>query len=442
MSTAEDRPHISLVVIGHVDSGKSTTIGHLLHACGIVDDRKLAEYERESSILGMHPCTKFAWILDGLKAEREGSKTVDLSLWKLKSSKYDYTIIDTPGHRDYVKNMITGTSQADASLLIIDASIGNFEHGMGKDGQTREHALLAYALGVRRMIVCINKMDDDSVGYGEGRYNHVKETVSKCLRKVGYKTSGIAFVPTSGWKGDNIVDGSTENNMSWYSGPTLLGAMDALSPPKRQSNTPLRIPVQDVYKIGGIGTVIVGRVETGVIRPGMTIKFAPSGIIAEVRSCEVHHEERNEVGPGNNVGFNVRNVSIKDVRRGDVVSDANDNPARRVTSFEAQIVVMNHPGRITVGYCPVIDCHTAHVACRFENIREKLDRRTGKVVETNPEYLRNGDAAIVTLVPTRPMCVESFDEYPPLGRFAIRDMRTTVAVGVIRSIMKEDVDGA
>ena len=156
----------------------------------------------------------------------------------------------------------------------------------------------------------------------------------------------------------------------------------------------------------------------------------------------MHHEERNEVGPGNNVGFNVKNVSIKDVRRGDVVSDANCDPACRVSSFEAQIVVMNHPGRITVGYCPVIDTHTAHVACRFENIREKLDRRTGKVVETNPEYLRNGDAAIVTLVPTRPMCVESFAEYPPLGRFAIRDMRTTVAVGVIRSIIREGVDAS
>ncbi len=437
-------PHISLVVIGHVDSGKSTTIGHLLHACKIVDDRKLDEYERESLLLGMHPCTKFAWILDGLKAEREGGKTIDLSLWKMKSSKYDYTIIDTPGHRDYVKNMITGTSQADAALLVIDASIGNFECGMGRDGQTREHALLAYALGVRKMIVCINKMDDDSVAYGEGRYNDVRESVSKCLRKVGYKMSGVAFVPISGWRGDNIVvDGSTTvNNMPWYSGPTLLGAMDALSPPKRPSNAPLRIPVQDVYKIGGIGTVIVGRVETGVIRPGMKIKLSPSGLFAEVRSCEVHHEERNEVGPGNNVGFNVKNVSIKDVRRGDVVSDANCDPACRVSSFEAQIVVMNHPGRITVGYCPVIDTHTAHVACRFENIREKLDRRTGKVVETNPEYLRNGDAAIVTLVPTRPMCVESFAEYPPLGRFAIRDMRTTVAVGVIRSIIREGVDAS
>ncbi|KAL3822546.1 hypothetical protein ACHAXA_007657 [Cyclostephanos tholiformis] len=438
MST-EERSHVSLVVIGHVDAGKSTMTGRLLHECGIVDDRTIDKHERESNALGLHPCSKFAWILDGLKAERERGATIDISLWKFASSTHDFTIIDTPGDRGYIKNMITGASQADAALLVVDATVGKFDVGMGREGQTREHALLAYALGVKQLIVAINKMDDGSVRYGEMRYADVRDEVANYLKKVGYKPSRVAFVPISGWRGDNITERS-RNNMPWYTGPTLLEAMDGLTPPKRPSGLPLRIPIQDVYKIGGIGTVPVGRVETGTIRPGMTVKFAPSGIIAEVKSCEVHHDDKSEVGPGNNVGFNVKGVSVKDVRRGDVASDANDRPASSVSSFEAQIVVMNHPGRITRGYCPVIDCHTAHVACRFANIREKLDRRTGKVVEENPEYLRNGDAAVVTLVPTRPMCVEAFSDFPSLGRLAIRDMRTTVAVGIIRSITKDEVD--
>lgn len=433
----EDRPHVSLVVIGHVDAGKSTATGHLIYKCGGVDAKTIDKYERESCELGHPPSAKFAWILDGLKAERERGMTIDITLYKFRSSKYDFTIIDSPGHRDFIKNMITGTSQADAAVLVVDASIGKFEVGMGREGQTREHTLLAYTLGVKQLIVAVNKMDDGSVGYAERRYRDVRDEVTNYLKKVGYKPSKIAFVPISGWKGDNIAERS--DNMPWYDGPTLLEALDGLSPPKRPVGLPLRIPIQDVYKIGGIGTVPVGRVETGRIKPGMTIRFAPSGITAEVKSCEVHHESHAEVGPGNNVGFNVKNVTIKDVRRGDVASDSTDNPATGVSSFEAQIVVMNHPGRITVGYCPVIDCHTAHVACRFARIKEKLDRRTGKVVEQDPEYLQNGDAAIVTLVPTKPLCVESFAEFPPLGRFAIRDMRTTVAVGVIRSITKEEV---
>jgi elongation factor 1-alpha len=435
-----DRPHVSLVVIGHVDAGKSTTTGHLIYKCGGIDAKTIDKYERESSILGHPPSTKFAWVLDGLKAERERGMTIDITLWKFRSTRYNFTIIDSPGHRDFIKNMITGTSQADAALLVVDATIGRFEAGMGRGGQTREHALLAYTLGAKQLVVAVNKMDDGSVKYGEGRYADVRDEVANYLKKVGYMPAKIAFVPISGWRGDNIAERSDE--MTWYAGPTLLEALDGLSPPKRPVGLPLRIPVQDVYKIGGIGTVPVGRVETGRIRPGITVRFAPSGITAEVKSCEVHHESHTEVGPGNNVGFNVKDVAVKDVRRGDVASDANDNPACGVTSFEAQIVVMNHPGRITRGYCPVIDCHTAHIACRFADIKEKLDRRTGKVVEENPEYLQNGDAAIVTLVPTKPLCVESFAEFPPLGRFAIRDMRTTVAVGVIKAITKVELNEA
>jgi elongation factor 1-alpha len=432
----KDKIHISLVVIGHLNAGKSTTTGHLIYKCGGVDKKTIDKYERESNELG-RASHKFAWVTDNLQAERERGITIDITLWKFSSKKYDFTIIDTPGNRGFIKNMITGTSQADVALLLVDATQGNFESGISREGQTREHALLAYTLGVKQMIVAVNKMDDTTVNFSEKRYEEIKHSVSNYLKKVGYKSSKVSFVPISGWMGDNITE--TSMNMNWYGGPTLLAALDNVTPPKRPVGLPLRIPIQDVYKIGGIGTVPVGRVETGTIRPGMTVQFAPSGIIAEVKSCEVHHETLLEVGPGNNVGFNVKNVALKDIRRGDVASDANDNPASAVSSFEAQLIVMNHPGKISIGYCPVIDCHTAHVACSITSIREKLDRRSGKLVEKNPEFLQNGDAAIVTMVPTKPLCVESFADYPPLGRFVIRDMGRTVAVGIIKSVTKAAV---
>lgn len=332
--------------------------------------------------------------------------------------------------------MITGTSQADVAIMVVDASNGAYEKSISRDGQTREHALLAYTLGVKQMVVAVNKMDN--VKYNEQRYEDIKSEVSTYLKKVGYKPAKVTYVPISGWEGDNITEKS--DNMSWYDGPTLLEALDKATPPKRPVDKALRIPIQDVYKIGGIGTVAVGRVETGTIRPGMTVQFSPSMIRAEVVSCEVHHETKDEVGPGSNVGFNVKGVNVKDIRRGDVASNADENPAMEVTSFDAQVIVMNHPGKITKGYCPVIDCHTAHVACKFTNIKEKMDRKTGKVVETNPESIKNGDAAIVTMEPTKPLCVETFSEFAPLGRFAIRDMRQTVAVGVIKSITKKEVE--
>jgi len=431
----EEKPRVSLVVIGHVDAGKSTTTGHLIYKCGGVDQETIAKYEKEANEVGK-PTQKFAWVLDNLKAERERGITIDISLWKFATKQYEFTIIDAPGHRDFIKNTITGTSQADVAMLVVDASHGGFEEGISRGGQTREHALLAFTLGVKQMVVAVNKMDDKSVNYSQSRYEDVKSEVATYLKRVGYKPAKVTFVPISGWEGDNITDSSS--NMPWYDGPTLLDALDKVSAPKRPADKSLRIPIQDVYKIGGIGTVPVGRVETGIMKPGITAQFAPSGITAEVKSCEVHHESLDEVGPGTNVGFNVKNVALKDIRRGDVASDADDNPAKGVTSFEAQIVVMNHPGKITKGYCPVIDCHTAHVACTFTSIKQKLNRQTGKVVEENPEFLQNGDAAIVTLEPSKPLCVEPFAEYPPLGRFTIRDMKQTVAVGVVKSTTKAE----
>jgi elongation factor 1-alpha len=430
----KEKVHINIVVVGHVDAGKSTTTGHLIYKCGGIDKRTIEKFEKEAKEIGK-ASFKYAWVLDKLKAERERGITIDIALWKFETSKYYFTIIDAPGHRDFIKNMITGTSQADCAVLVVAAGQGEFEAGIAKTGQTREHALLAYTLGVKQMICLVNKMDDKSVSWSESRFTEIKTEVSGFIKKIGYNPDKVPFVPISGWHGDNMLEKSA--NMPWWKGPTLLEALDNLEAPKRPSDKPLRIPLQDVYKIGGIGTVPVGRVETGVLKPGMVVTFAPTNVTTEVKSVEMHHEALTQALPGDNVGFNVKNVSVKDIRRGNVCGDSKSNPPFETDSFNAQVIVLNHPGQIHAGYAPVLDCHTAHIACKFAELLTKVDRRSGKELEAAPKMIKSGDAAIVKLIPSKPMCVEAFSEFPPLGRFAVRDMRQTVAVGVIKETTRK-----
>ncbi|KAF7306971.1 hypothetical protein MIND_00489900 [Mycena indigotica] len=406
----------------------------------------LTSSSSDTAVVSTSGSFKYAWVLDKLKAERERGITIDIALWKFETPKFVVTVIDAPGHRDFIKNMITGTSQADCAILIIAGGTGEFEAGISKDGQTREHALLAFTLGVRQLIVAVNKMD--TTKWSEDRFNEIIKETSTFIKKVGYNPKTIAFVPISGWHGDNMLEEST--NMPWFKGwtketkggivkgKTLLEAIDAIEPPVRPVDKPLRLPLQDVYKIGGIGTVPVGRVETGFVKAGMVVTFAPTNVTTEVKSVEMHHEVLEQGNPGDNVGFNVKNVSVKDIRRGNVASDSKNDPAKEAASFNAQVIVLNHPGQIGAGYAPVLDCHTAHIACKFAELLEKIDRRTNKSIEANPKSIKSGDSCIVKLVPSKPMCVESYNEYPPLGRFAVRDMRQTVAVGIIKSVEKTD----
>jgi len=443
----KDKTHINIVVIGHVDSGKSTSTGHLIYKCGGIDKRTIEKFEKEAAEMGKGSF-KYAWVLDKLKAERERGITIDISLWKFETTKFYVTIIDAPGHRDFIKNMITGTSQADCAVLVVAAGVSEFEAGISKNGQTREHALLAYTLGVKQMIVAVNKMDSTEPPFSEKRYEEIKSEVSAYVKKIGWNPAAIPFVPISGWNGDNMLEVST--NMPWFkgwsadrkegnaSGKTLLEALDAILPPSRPTDKPLRLPLQDVYKIGGIGTVPVGRVETGVLKPGMAVVFAPAGVTTEVKSVEMHHESLAEAVPGDNVGFNCKNVSVKDLKRGYVASNSAEDPAKGTETFSAQVIIMSHPGQIQNGYTPVLDCHTAHIATKFKNIDEKMDRRTGKALEENPKFVKSGDACMVTMEPTKPMVIETFSDYPPLGRFAVRDMRQTVAVGVVKSVVKKE----
>merc|ERR1712039_957225 len=302
----------------------------------------------------------------------------------------------------------------------IASDVGGFEAGFSKEGQTREHALLAQTMGVKQMVVAVNKMDDTSVNYSQARYDEIKSELTAYLKKVGYNVANIPFIPISGWVGDNMIEQS--ENMSWYSGPTLLQALDNLRPPKRPVDKPLRLPLQDVYKIGGIGTVPVGRVETGSIKAGMVVTFGPMNITTEVKSVEMHHEQVEAALPGDNVGFNVKNLSVKDIKRGYVASDSKNDPCSDTDMFVAQVIVFNHPGQI-------------------QKLRSKVDKRTGAVTEDEPQNIKSQDAAMVELVPTKPMVVETFATYAPLGRFAVRDMRQTVAVGVIKEITRKQQTG-
>jgi len=426
--------HINIVVIGHVDSGKSTSTGHLIYKCGGIDKRTIERFEKESNEAGKGTF-KYAWVLDKLKAERDRGITIDIALWKFESAKRIFTIIDAPGHRDFIKNMITGTSQADAAILMIASGEGEFESGFSKQGQTREHALLAKTMGINQMIVSINKMDDPSVKYSEKRYKEIKDELSRYLKTVGFNPAKIEFVPISGWHGDNMLEAS--DNMPWYKGPTLIDALDALNPPKRPVDKALRLPLQDVYKIQGIGTVPVGRVETGLLKKGVVAMFGPMGITEEVKSVEMHHEAVDEATPGDNVGFNVK-CPVNILKRGYVCSDSKNDPAMGTEMFLAQVIVLNHPGGIRNGYAPVCDCHTSHIACKFAKIRTKIDKRDGKVLEEEPPVVKSGEAAMIELIPQKPMVVEAFSKYAPLGRFAVRDMKQTVAVGVIKEVTKKE----
>jgi len=428
-----EKPHLNLIVIGHVDHGKSTTVGHLFYLTGTIDERTKKTYEEEAKALGKETF-KFAWVLDKLKEERERGLTIDLAFLKFETPKYFFTVIDAPGHRDFVKNMITGASQADAAFLFVSAKRGEFEAGIGTGGQTREHAFLAFTLGIGQLVVAINKMDDASVNWSQERYEEVKNEISRMLKIVGFKVEKIPFVPTSGWTGDNLMKPSEK--MPWYKGPTLFGALDKFEVPPKPIKKPLRLPVQDVYTITGVGTVPVGRVETGVLKEGDTLVFMPSNVKGEVKSIETHHVRMPKAEPGDNIGFNIRGIAQKDIRRGDVAGHP-DKPPTVAKEFIGQIIVIYHPTAIAAGYSPVLHSHTSQAACRFVELIKKLDPRTGQTVEEKPAFLKTGDGAIVRLEPLQPIAVEAYSDFPELGRFAVRDMGTTVAAGVIKEITKK-----
>lgn len=418
---AAAKPHMNLAVIGHIDHGKSTTVGRLLFELGVVAPHILEAYKKEAESKGKGSF-EFAWVMDSLKEERERGITIDIAHKKFETPKYNFTVVDCPGHRDFVKNMITGASQADAAIIVVSGTEGPME-------QTKEHVFLSKTLGINQIIVAINKMD--AVKYDKAKYDEAKAAMTKLIASVGFKPAETPFIPVSAFAGDNFKVKST--NMPWYEGPTLIEALDNFKLPNMPTDKALRLPVQDVYTISGVGTVPVGRVETGVMKKGQKVSFMPANVTGEVKSIEEHHEEIPEALPGDNVGFNVRGIAKNDVRRGDVCGPI-DAPPTVADEFMAQIVVLQHPSVISVGYTPVFHCHTSQTACMFSAINKKLDPRSGQVKEENPAFIKAGDAAICTITPTRPLVIEKAKEFPQLGRFAVRDMGMTVAAGLVLDV--------
>ncbi|MBI2558852.1 translation elongation factor EF-1 subunit alpha [Candidatus Woesearchaeota archaeon] len=427
---AKGKPHMNIVFIGHVDHGKSTTVGRLLYDTGNIDEqamRKLKDTAKELGKAGF----EFAFVMDNLKEERERGVTIDLSHKKFETQKYYFTIIDAPGHKDFIKNMITGAAQADAGILVVSANPGD-----GVQAQTKEHIFLSRTLGVNQLIVYVNKMD--MAKYDEKRFDEVREEVSKQLKLVGYKVEEIPFVAGASFPGDNVAKKS--ENMAWYKGHTLLETLDMFKEPQKPTQLPLRLPIQDVYNITGIGVVPVGKVVTGIMKINDKIVVVPAregkGITGEVKSIEMHHEQLEQAEPGDNIGFNVRGIEKKDIARGDVLGHVNHAPTV-ATEFTAQIVVLNHPTVITVGYTPVFHVHTAQVACQITEIVKKLDPATGAAKEEKPDFIKNGDAAIVKIKPIQPLCIEKQSEIPQMARFAVRDSGVTVAAGMCIDLVKK-----
>jgi len=422
---SEDKPHQNLAIIGHVDHGKSTLVGRLLYETGSVPEHVIEQHKEEAEEKGKGGF-EFAYVMDNLAEERERGVTIDIAHQEFDTDEYFFTIVDCPGHRDFVKNMITGASQADNAVLVVAADDG-------VQPQTQEHVFLARTLGIGEMIVAINKMD--LVDYEEGRYQEAVEEVTDLLNQVRFDTENAKFIPVSAFEGDNIA--SESENTGWYDGEILLEALNALPEPEPPTDAPLRLPIQDVYTISGIGTVPVGRVETGMLNTGDNVSFQPSDVGGEVKTIEMHHEEVPQAGPGDNVGFNVRGIGQDDIRRGDVCGPADDPPSVAET-FQARIVVMQHPSVITAGYTPVFHAHTSQVACTIESIDQKIDPATGEAEEENPDFIQNGDAAVVTIRPQKPLSIESANEIPELGSFAIRDMGQTIAAGQVMSVNERD----
>ncbi len=429
---AKDKPHMNLVFIGHVDHGKSTSVGRLLFDSGNVDEQTMRKLKEKAEELGKGGF-EFAFVMDNLKEEQERGVTIDLAHKQFETGKYFFTIIDAPGHKDFIKNMITGTSQADAAVLVVAANDG-------VNAQTIEHLRLAKIFGVNQMLVAVNKMDIKGVDYSEDRYNKVVEEVKKQAAPAGWNLEKqVKFIPMAALPGDNIAK-KTEK-MAWWKGDSLLEAIDKFEMVNKPTDLPLRLPIQDVYNITGIGVVPVGKVETGVMKVGDKVTVVPArdgkGISGEVKTIEMHHEQYKEAGPGDNIGFSVRGIGKKDIARGDVLGKS-DNVPTIAAEFTAQIVVLNHPSVLTVGYTPVFHIHTAQVACQIVEIQKKLNPATGEVLEENPDFIKNGDAAIVKVRPTTPLVIETQKTIPQMSRFAIRDSGSTVAAGMCIDLVKKE----
>ena len=425
---------INLAVIGHVDSGKSTTIGHLLCQLQCINKSIYKQAENAAEKTGKSSY-KYAFIMDKLQCERERGISIEVSEALFETSHHYFTVIDTPGCPDYNYNMITRITQATAAILMIDATSGGFEAGISEQGQTREYALIARSFGINQIVVAVNKMDHRTVNFSQNRFNEIKSEVTRVLTNIGFKPDEYKFVPISGFNGDNLIEKSS--NLPWWNGGTLLDVLKTFDESKNLLNVkPLRFPILRVLDIPGVGTVVTGSACSGTLKPGVEVSFPLSNIKTKVKSIEMFHKKIDKADPNHLVGVCIDAPASKIVN-GDVFGQMNIDPPTECVSFIAQIIIHNHPGKIRAGYEPILHCCTAHVPCKFEKLIQRIDLRHGKKVTENPEWIQKDDAAVVVMKPMKPIVVEAFKEYRRLGQFIIRDSRQTVAAGVIRSVEKK-----
>lgn len=455
----EGKKHVSIVICGHVDAGKSTTTGRLIFELGGISEREMQKLKDEAKALGKDSFA-FAFYMDKSKEERARGVTIACTTKEFFTDSYHYTIIDAPGHRDFIKNMITGASQADVGLLMVPAD-GNFvtaiakgDHKAGQvQGQTRQHARLLNLLGVKQLIVGVNKMDCDVAKYSEERFNEIKAEVTTMLMKVGWKKDFVSkstpVLPISGWQGDNLI--SKSSNMSWWKGcdvlcgkdmkekvhiDTLTDALEKMVKiPERPLEAPLRMPVSGVFKIKGAGDVITGRIEQGKVSPDDQVMFIPTHSASnpcagKVFSVEMHHKNVEFAGPGDNVGLNVKGLDkINMPRGGDVMILTKDTTIKRCGNFTAQVQILDHPGQLKVGYAPVGYVRTGRSACKIAAINWKMGKETGGAKVENPDYVKANEVAEIVFKPQSPFVVEGFKKCEGLGRVAIMEGNTVVMLG-------------
>ena len=395
----------------------------------------------------------FAYYLDSCKEERERGVTIQCNTKEFFTEKYHYTIVDAPGHKDYIKNMITGSATADVGLLLVPAERGGFEAAIAKadakmgvdEGQTRQHARLLYLLGVEQLIVGVNKMD--SCNWDEARFEEIKEEFVKMLQMIGFKPKKVPFIPYSGFNGDNLVDKS--DKAPWYkgwaanrtpkekiTGFTLYDALnDYIEPPERKPNDPLRLPISNIYNIKGVGQIICGTIEQGTLRPGDVVGIAPAGLKGKkMFSIEQHKKVLESAGPGNSVGMSIKGIGKDEkVSPGDIIYLEKEGECLPVKKFTALVAVQEHPGALKVGYCPVIFSRTAKVACKMTKILWKQSKKTGGAKVENPPELQQFENAEVEFEPTAPLFLEPFEKCAALGRIAVMDSNRLKMLGKVTS---------
>ncbi|XP_058452419.1 eukaryotic peptide chain release factor GTP-binding subunit ERF3A [Malaya genurostris] len=427
------KEHVNVVFIGHVDAGKSTIGGQIMSLTGMVDKRTLEKYEREAREKSRESWY-LSWALDTNQEERDKGKTVEVGRAYFETEKKHFTILDAPGHKSFVPNMIGGAAQADLAVLVISARKGEFETGFDRGGQTREHAMLAKTAGVKHLVVLVNKMDDPTVNWDVERYNECKDKILPYLKKLGFNPAkDLTFMPVSGFTGQGLREQIDEAICPWYRGPAFIPFIDELPSLNRKTDGPFIMPIVDKYK--DMGTVLMGKVESGVAKKGTNLLVMPNRTQVSVDQLWSDDEEVTAVGPGENVKIKVKGIEEEDVSPGFVLCDAS-NPIKTGKVFDAQVVILEHKSIICAGYSAVM-----HIHCAAEEITVKaliclVDKKTGEKSKTRPRFVKQDQVAIMRIECSGLICLEQFKLFPQMGRFTLRDENKTIAIGKVLKVIE------